>query len=182
MLLTKSMTMFNPKVGYLLLDTDVFLYATDEGEDIDRDMPPYVCGTEGVESTGPARKFNLYNGPVRFFRSLTELNDHLCSLDINSRNPNNNIFVYKGHLFLGKKFPIKPKKGYDKFFIIEKIDNSVCFAEEIGSLKEAAESVSADTGLLLGTEEDPLNNYLIFAGKSKRAIYRCIDSDIDAEE
>lgn len=192
MLLTKKTTIFNPKTGYLLLDTDVFLYATDEGISKDRDVPPYYNDeTETLEpdtetnelynsSQQHAKKFNLYNGPVRFFRSLVELNDHLGSLDTNRSDTNCRLLIYKGHLFAGKKFPIEPKEGYDKFFIIEKIDDSVCFAEEVSSLEEIANSIEGDVALLSNeNEKDPLNNYLVFTGTKKRSVYRCIDSEVE---
>lgn len=179
MLLSKKTMLFNPKTGYLLLDTDVFLYAT-EGTDEDRDVPPYFNdGTEQEKQS--VKRFNLYNGPIRFFRSLVELNDHLGSLDLaNSNDPNYRLLIYKGHLFSGKKFPLEPKEGYNKFFIIETVDDSVCFAEEAGSLKEIADSIEGDATLLSAeNEKDPLSNYLVFAGTKKRAVYRCIDSEVE---
>lgn len=183
MLLTKKTVVFNPKTGYLLLDTDIFLYATDEGGDEDRDTPPYYNEEADRDEDKPSvKRFNLYNGPVRFFRSLVELNDHLGGLDINNTDPDHRLLIYKGHLFPGKKFPLEPKKGYDKFFIIEKIDDSVCFAEEAGSLEEIANSIEGDVTLLSNeavNEKDPLSNYLVFTGTKKRSVYRCVDSELE---
>jgi len=178
MLLSKKTVMFNQKTGYLLLDTDVFLYATEEYNSEDKDVPPYYNNETGQEHV---KRFNLYNGPVRFFRSLTELNDHLSSLSIsNSNDPNYRLLIYKGHLFTGKKFPLEPKKNYNKFFIIEKIDDSVCFAEEVGSLEEIVNSLEGDVRLLSDeNEKDPLNNYLVFTGTEKHSVYRCIDSEVE---
>jgi hypothetical protein len=181
MLLTKKTVTFNPKTGYLLLDTDVFLYATDGDGDEDKDTPPYYNSETDKDQDGrPIKRFNLYNGPIRFFRSLVELNDHLGGLDINNDNSKQRLLIYKGHLFAGKKFPLEPKEGYDKFFVIEKIDDSVCFAEEVDSLKEIANSIEGDVALLTGeSEKDLLSNYVVFAGTKKRPVYRCIDSELE---
>jgi len=182
MLLSKKTVMFNQKTGYLLLDTDIFLYATDEYNSEDKDIPPYYNYENKIEQGQQhIKRFNLYNGPVRFFRSLTELNDYLSSLSIsNSNDPNCRLLIYKGHLFTGKKFPLESKKNYDKFFIIEKIDNSVCFTEEVGSLEEIVNSLEGDVKLLSDRDEkDPINNYLVFTGTEKHSVYRCIDSEVE---
>jgi len=167
MLINKKTLLFCPKKGYLLFDPSTCLYSTFE---------------EGSDEPGKEEDLKIFSGPVKFYNTLVDLNDALSKVDIGKVE--SAIHLYKGHLFPANSFPLELKNGYTNTFVIEKIDTSICFVEEMPSLKDATESIESELSTLKKKKEintkdsNSITDYLVFVGNSKHPVFRCVDSEI----
>jgi hypothetical protein len=127
----------------------------------------------------------MYNGPIKVFTTLRELNEQLSREKATSDNANDvERKLYKGHLFSAREFPLEAESEESITFVIEKVDNNTCFVEQTPSLGDAAQSIEEEINMLLqhgiveGLEASEITDYMIFHGKHMPLSYYCYDSDI----
>jgi len=158
MLINKKALFFCQRRGYLLFDSSVYIY-------------------NEVDPDSKEKNLTIFNGPVKFYNTLVELNDNLSKVDISET-----IHIYKGYLFPATKFPIETTNDYDRVFVIEKIDASTCFVEEVSSLESASKTIQSEldisgAGRSVDYSSPEITDYLVFVGKEKVPVYKCIDSE-----
>lgn len=168
MQLGKRITLFTPRPCYMIFElNDVFSSAG--GYDID--IEKYQASL-------------LYNGEIKIFDSLRDLNDHLSNIKVEERMPDIEKKLYKGHLFSSKEFPLESEHEDNVTFVIEKIDVTTCFVEQMLSLSDAAKSIKEEINMLSKnddtTELDSTNitDYMVFHGKVMPLFYYCYDSEV----
>ena len=171
MQLGKKITIFNSKPCYMIFELDAVF-----------DLGEYEEETDG-ETT--QEHSTMYNGPIKTFESLFELNNYLSQVEIEERMPDIKEKLYKGHLFPGKEFPLTPSHSDNVTFIIEKVDTTTCFVEQMRSLDEAAQSIKEEIDMLSSNrneqgdlEPTSINDYMIFHGKHMSLSFYCYDSDV----
>lgn len=176
MILGKRTTVFSPKACYMLfgLDENFNYNDMDEEEETLGEMPEvYFPNTI------------MFNGSIRIFPSLRELNEHLAQERATDETANNiEKKLYKGHIFPAKEFPLETENKKNITFIIENISGKTCFVEQITSLDSAAKSIEEEINMLLQQgntdrlETSEIVDYMIFHGKPMPLSYYCYDSDV----
>lgn len=164
MLINKKMFIIKPKKCYLLLDFNIDMYAH---ADIYGDAAP---NTSDISPND----ISIYNGPIKIFTSLRELNDALAetsTIDITDTEDK----LFKGYLYPAKEFPLEYKES-DVIFVIEKVDTGVCFIEQVSTPEAACDSIKNEISSDEKVDENvQISDYLIFIGKNLPISYCCYD-------
>jgi hypothetical protein len=169
--LGKRIAVFSPKACYMLFELNETFNISDK--------------QKKEESETAALDTIMYNGPVKVFTTLRELNEQLAKENATSGTANDiERKLYKGHLFSSREFPLEAKDKENVTFIIEKVDNNTCFVEQTPSLGDAAQSIEEEINMLLqheaveGLEASEITDYMVFHGKHMPLSFYCYDSDI----
>ena len=147
MIIDKKMFIIKPKKCYLLLNPVDFVALSED----------------------------TYNGEVKIFTSVQELNDELLKIDISAAE-SIDTKVYKGYLYPGKEFPAD-EGNTDVVLVIEKIDKS-CFVEDVCTAAEALNAIQVDIEKLAMADANTLiADYLIFIGNACKVSFCHYDLD-----
>lgn len=170
MQLGKKITMFHPKACYMIFELS-------ETFNLSENKQKKETETEPLDTI-------MYNGPVKVFSTLRELNDCL-SKEVATGETSSDIErkLYKGHIFSAREFPLQTENSNNITFVIEKVDNNTCFVEQVTSLGDAAQSIEEEINMLLqyesveGLEPSEITDYMVFHGKHVSLSYYCYDYD-----
>lgn len=176
MKLGKRITVFSPKACYMLFELNETFNLSDQQQqqEEEKEEEPDIYLPDTI----------MYNGPVKIFLTLRELNEHLAQEKATSETADIERKLYKGHIFSAREFPLETESSENVTFIIEKIDNNTCFVEQTVSLGAAAQSIEEEINLLLqqgnldGLETSDIADYMVFHGKHMSLSYYCYDSDV----
>jgi len=166
MKLGKKTSVLGPKPCYMLFELDKEFNLSNQREE------------SGIYISNEI----MYSGPIKIFLTLKELNNHLAQKEVINKTIDNRL--YKGHIFPAKEFPLETENKKNITFVIEKIDNDTCFAEQVVSLNNAAESIEEEINMLLGQTSlnelkvNEIADYMVFHGKNVPLSYYCYDFDI----
>lgn len=179
--LGKRLTVFAPKACYMLFELNETFNLSESQKKAkeEEDSETKYAGDPTELDT------IMYNGPVKIFTTLRELNEQLSKEVANTDNAIDvERKLYKGHLFSAREFPLEAEDKENITFVIEKVDNNTCFVEQTLSLGDAAQSIEEEINMLLqhgnveGLEASEITDYMVFHGKHMPLSYYCYDSDI----
>ena len=176
--LGKRLSVFHSRACYMLFEIDEAFNSNDNQKKENQETEHAIVEVDPIDTI-------MYNGPVKVFMTLRELNEQLAKKNaVNSTTADIERKLYKGHLFSAKEFPLEAENKENITFVIEKIDNNTCFVEQVHSLKDAAQSIEEEINMLLqhgiveGIEASDINDYLIFHGEPMGLFYYCYDSNV----
>ena len=178
--LGKRLTVFSPKACYMLFELNETFNLSDKQKKAKENL-------ETEEYAGDPTELDtiMYNGPVKIFTTLRELNEQLAKENATSNTADDvERKLYKGHLFSAREFPLEAENKDSMIFVIEKVDNNTCFVEQVPSLGDAAQSIEEEINMLLqhgnteGLEASEITDYMVFHGKHMPLSFYCYDSDI----
>jgi hypothetical protein len=181
MQLGKRITLFHPKACYMMFELNE-TFNLSESEQKKKTEIKTETESEILESA--VLDTIMYNGPVKIFTTSRELNDYL-SKEIATGKTSSDIErkLYKGHIFSAREFPLQTEDNDNITFVIEKVDNSTCFVEQVTSLGDAAQSIEEEINMLSqhgnveGLEPSEIADYMVFHGKHMSLSYYCYDYD-----
>jgi hypothetical protein len=180
--LGKRITVFSPKACYMLFELNETFNLSDKQKET-KEKEESETGSD-VLVPGELDTI-MYNGPVKVFTTLRELNEQLAKENATSDTADDvEKKLYKGHLFSAREFPLEAENKDSMTFVIEKVDNNTCFVEQVLSLGDAAQSIEEEVNMLLqhgtvkGLEASEITDYMIFHGKHMPLSFYCYDSDI----
>lgn len=183
MQLGKKITMFHPKACYMMFESNETSDSS-ENEQQKETETETETETEPDVLTSKPLDIIMYSGPVKIFTTLRELNTCLSKMAVAEETSDDiERKLYKGHIFLAREFPLQTKNNDNITFVIEKIDNSTCFVEQVASLGDAAQSIEEEINLLSqhenveGLEPSEIADYMVFHGKHMPLSYCCYDYD-----
>lgn len=179
MQLGKKITMFHPKACYMMfeLDETFNLSESEQQKETETEIGSDISIPEISDTI-------LYNGPVKIFTTLRELNDCLSKIVATEKTSSDiEKKLYKGHIFSAREFPLQTKNNDNITFVIEKVDNNTCFVEQVTSLGDAAQSIEEEIDMLLqnenieGLEPSEITDYMVFHGNHMSLSYYCYDGE-----